>query len=91
MVKYWLAISNRKNWEVVKNRKIWGVSKRNRKSISNVDKGDSLSDVSSQDTDKKLLPVIITGAFEVITPMYEDHKRYFHLQKIRRRKITPLE
>ncbi|HAX98051.1 MAG TPA: EVE domain-containing protein [Candidatus Atribacteria bacterium] len=90
MPKCWLAISNRANWEVAKNNKIWGVSYRNRKIIAKVKSGDFvLFYISSQYFDKKLLPVIVTGAFEVTAPVFEEHTKIFSTPQGKEDEVYP--
>lgn len=85
MTKYWLAISNHENWEILKINNIWGVSHRNLNAIKKINIGDLiLIYVSSKISDKKVIsPVVITGAYESTSSMYEDTTKIFlHPEKM---------
>jgi predicted RNA-binding protein len=79
MTKYWLAISNHENWEILKKNNIWGVSRRNPNAIAKINIGDLiLIYVSSIIMDKKVIsPVVITGAYESLSSVYEDTNKIF--------------
>jgi len=75
----WLAISNRENSEVVIRKNIWGAPGRAVNQISKAMPGDTLLVyVGQQVVDKDTtLPPAITGAFEVVSEMFEDTTRIF--------------
>jgi len=75
----WLAISNRENSEIVIGKNIWGVPRRRINQISKATPGDTLLlYVGQQVVDKDTtLPPAITGAFEVVSEMFEDTTKIF--------------
>ncbi|KQC05248.1 MAG: hypothetical protein APR53_08205 [Methanoculleus sp. SDB] len=87
----WLAISTRENSDVVMKRNVWGVPRRAINAISKVKPGDTvLIYIGQKIEDTEVLPPAVSGAFEVLSDMYEDYKEIFTSPPKMGKEIFPL-
>lgn len=75
---HWLAVTNFENWKIVNQKNIWGVAKHHKNVIKKVQPDDNiLFYVSGRIVEKERIPGMITAAYDVVSPCYEDDTSIF--------------